>query len=162
MERAARPGPVARRVLAMRRGEKELFLMMRVQLADDGAAFATVQSLFVKGPVSAAAPAPQTCADHVVLAQDACKRLLAPALETEMRLESKKRADEAAIRIFTDNVRELLLAAPLGQKVVLAIDPGFRTGCKTVLLDRQGKLLHNDVVFPDRHAEEAKERFSAS
>ncbi len=147
------------RVLAMRRGEKELFLMMRVQLPDEGAAFAAVQSLFVKGPVSAAAPTPRTCADHVVLAvQDACKRLLAPAMETEMRLESKKRADQAAIRVFTDNVRELLLAAPLGQKVVMAIDPGFRTGCKTVLLDRQGKLLHNDVVFPDRHAEEAKEK----
>ena len=139
------------RVLAMRRGEKELFLMMRVQLPDEGTAFATVQSLFVKGkgPV----------ADQVVLAvQDACKRLLAPAMETEMRLEAKKRADEAAIRVFTDNLRELLLSAPLGQRAVLAIDPGFRTGCKTVLLDRQGKLLHNDVIFPDRHAEEAKEK----
>jgi uncharacterized protein len=81
-------------------------------------------------------------------------------METEMRLESKKRADEAAIRVFADNLRELLLAAPLGQKVVLAIDPGFRTGCKVVLLDRQGKLLHNDVVYPDRHAAEAKEKLA--
>jgi uncharacterized protein len=87
---------------------------------------------------------------------DACKRLLAPAMETEMRLESKKRADEAAIKVFTDNLRELLLSPPLGQRAVLAIDPGFRTGCKTVLLDRQGKLLHNDVIYPDRQAEEAK------
>ncbi|MBP7143484.1 MAG: helix-hairpin-helix domain-containing protein, partial [Opitutaceae bacterium] len=80
------------------------------------------------------------------------------AMETEMRLESKKRADEAAIRVFTDNLRELLLAAPLGQKAVMAIDPGFRTGCKVVMLDRQGKLLHNDVVYPDRHAVEAAEK----
>jgi uncharacterized protein len=139
------------RVLAMRRGEKEMFLMMRVQLPDESAAFATVQSLFVK--------AKNPAADQVVLAvQDACKRLLAPAMETEMRLESKKRADEAAIKVFSDNARELLLAAPLGQKAVLAIDPGFRTGCKTVLLDQQGKLLHNDVIYPDRQAEEAKEK----
>ncbi|MES2697114.1 MAG: Tex family protein [Verrucomicrobiota bacterium] len=141
------------RILAMRRGEKELFLMMRVTLPDESAAFATVQSLFIKGKSPAA--------DQVVLAvQDACKRLLAPAMETEMRLESKKRADEAAIKVFSDNARDLLLTAPLGQKAVMAIDPGFRTGCKTVLLDRQGKLLHNDVIFPDRHAEEAKEKLT--
>jgi uncharacterized protein len=139
------------RVLAMRRGEKEMFLMMRVQLPDEGTAFATVQSLFVK----AKSPA----ADQVALAvSDACKRLLAPAMETEMRLEAKKRADTAAIKVFADNARELLLAAPLGQRAVLAIDPGFRTGCKTVLLDRQGKLLHNDVIYPDREASEAKDK----
>ncbi|MBI5692896.1 MAG: RNA-binding transcriptional accessory protein [Verrucomicrobia bacterium] len=172
------------RILAMRRGEKELFLMLRVQLPEEGAAFAAVQALFVKGaaptPVGGATPprgpgasaggtppprvastsaAATTCTEQVVLAvQDACKRLLAPAMETEMRLDSKKRADEAAIKVFTDNLRELLLAAPLGQKAVLAIDPGFRTGCKTVLLDRQGKLLHNDVIFPDRDPLEAKEK----
>jgi uncharacterized protein len=146
------------RILAMRRGEKELCLMLRVQLPEEAAAFAAVQGLFVRGRTTGAAT-PATCADHVVLAvQDACRRLLAPAMETEMRLDSKKRADEAAIRVFTDNLRELLLAAPLGQKAVLAIDPGFRTGCKTVLLDRQGKLLHHDVVYPDRHAAEAKEK----
>ena len=139
------------RVLAMRRGEKELFLMLRVQLPDESAAFAAVQALFVRGRNPAA--------DQVVLAvQDACKRLLCPAMETEMRLESKKRADEAAIRVFAGNLRELLLAAPLGQRAVMAIDPGFRTGCKTVLLDRQGKLLHNDVVFPDRDPSEAREK----
>jgi uncharacterized protein len=141
------------RVLAMRRGEKEMFLMMRVQLPDESAAFAAVQSLFVRGKSPAA--------DQVVLAvQDACKRLLAPAMETEMRLESKKKADEAAIRVFTENLKELLLSAPLGQRAVLAIDPGFRTGCKVVLLDRQGKLLHNDVVYPDREAAEAKEKLT--
>jgi uncharacterized protein len=81
-------------------------------------------------------------------------------METEMRLESKKRADEAGIKVFADNLRELLLAAPLGQKAVMAIDPGFRTGCKVVLLDRQGKLLHNDVVYPDRHEDEAKSKLA--
>ena len=135
----------------MRRGEKELFLMLRVQLPDESAAFAAVQALFVK--------ARNPAADQVVLAvQDACKRLLCPAMETEMRLESKRRADEEAIRVFAGNVRELLLAAPLGQRAVMAIDPGFRTGCKTVLLDRQGKLLHNDVVFPDRDPAETREK----
>ena len=141
------------RVLAMRRGEKELFLMMRVQLPDETTAFATVQSLFVKGKSAAG--------DQVVLAvQDACKRLLCSAMETEMRLESKKRADEAAIKIFTANLRELLLSPPLGQRAVLAIDPGFRTGCKVVALDRQGKLLHNDVVYPDRQPAEAGEKIT--
>ena len=139
------------RVLAMRRGEKEGFLIMRITLADELTTVAEVEPLFVKNKSS--------CGEQVRLATaDACKRLLCPAIETEMRIESKKRADEAAIKVFTENLRELLLSAPLGQKAVMAIDPGFRTGCKTVLLDRQGKLLHNDVVYPDRHAEEAKEK----
>jgi uncharacterized protein len=159
------------RILAMRRGEKEMFLMMRITLPDETIAPAEVAPLFVKGPTTAAktaagaapasAAAHPTCADQVQLAvADACKRLLCPAMETEMRLESKKRADEAAIKVFADNVRELLLAAPLGQKAVMAIDPGFRTGCKVVLLDRQGKLLHNDVVYPDRHEAEAQEKLA--
>ena len=139
------------RVLAMRRGEKEGFLIMRITLADELTAQAEVEPLFVKNK--------STCGEQVRLAvADACKRLLGPAIETEMRIESKKRADEAAIKVFADNLRELLLAAPLGQKAVMAIDPGFRTGCKTVLLDRQGKLLHNDVIFPDRHPTESKEK----
>jgi len=139
------------RVLAMRRGEKELFLMMRITLPDEAAALAELEPMFVK--------APSSCGDQVRLAvQEAAKRLLFPAMETEMRLESKKRADEAAIKVFTENLRELLLAPPLGQKAVMAIDPGFRTGCKVVLLDRQGKLLHNDVIYPDRHGVEAKEK----
>ena len=152
--------PLARapshRVLAMRRGEKEMFLMMRVQLPDETDALAEIQGLFVK---PAQNPSQNRSADEVHAAVlDACKRLLAPAMETEMRLESKKRADDAAIRVFTDNLRELLLSPPLGQRAVMAIDPGFRTGCKTVVLDRQGKLLHNDVIYPDRAAEEAKEK----
>ncbi len=165
------------RILAMRRGEKETFLMMRITLPDEATAPAEVEPLFVKGGrVVPSAPSPATsahnpgglgitrptsCSDHVRLAvQDACKRLLCPAMETEMRLESKKRADEAGIKVFADNLRELLLAPPLGQKAVMAIDPGIRTGCKTVLLDRQGKLLHNDVVFPDRMEAEAKEKLT--
>lgn len=139
------------RVLAMRRGEQESMLIMRVTLPDDLAGLAEVEPLFVK--------AKNPVAEQVRLAVgDAVKRLLCPAMETEMRLESKKRADQDAIKIFTDNLRELLFAAPLGQKAVMAIDPGFRTGCKVVMLDRQGKLLHNDVVYPDRHAVEAKEK----
>ncbi len=139
------------RVLAMRRGEKESFVIMRITLPDELAGLAEIEPVFVKNKSS--------CGEQVRLAvADAFKRLLAPAIETEMRLESKKRADEAAIKVFASNLRELLLASPLGQKAVMAIDPGFRTGCKVVLLDRQGKLLHNDVVYPDRHAEKAKEK----
>jgi uncharacterized protein len=141
------------RVLAMRRGETESMLIMRVTLADELRAPAELEPLFVR--------AKNPAAEQVRLAvQDAAKRLLSPAMETEMRLESKKRADEVAIKVFADNLRELLFAAPLGQKAVLAIDPGFRTGCKVVLLDRQGKLLHNDVVYPDRHEAEAKEKLA--
>jgi uncharacterized protein len=165
------------RVLAMRRGEKELILMMRITV-DELAAIAEIAPLFVKGatggtrpPVlipepkrSDAVPAALSCGDHVRLAvQDSFKRLLAPAMETEMRLDAKKRADEVAIKVFAENLRELLLASPLGQKNVLAIDPGFRTGCKVVVLDRQGKLLHNDVVYPDQGAartDEAKEKLT--
>jgi len=143
------------RLLAMRRGEKELMLMMRITV-DETAALAEAEPLFVKGKGAAST--------QVRLAvQDAFKRLLAPAMETEMRLESKKKADETAIKVFADNLRELLLASPLGGKVMLAIDPGFRTGCKVVILDRQGKLLHNDVVYPDQgtvRTEEAKEKLS--
>jgi uncharacterized protein len=151
--------------------------MMRVTLPDEATAPAEIEPLFVRSKAAAAVPTASTklaigttaptllnsiaCADHVRLAvQDACKRLLCPAMETEMRLESKKRADEAGIKVFADNLRELLLAPPLGQKAVMAIDPGIRTGCKTVLLDRQGKLLHNDVVFPDRMEAEAKEKLT--
>lgn len=139
------------RVLAMRRGEKEGFLMMRVQLSDEDLAFAELQRLYVTDTGAAG--------QQVRLAsEDAAKRLIFPSLETEMRLDAKKRADADGIKVFAENLRELLLASPLGQKAVMAIDPGFRTGCKVVLLDRQGKLLHNDVIFPDRHATEAEEK----
>ncbi len=129
------------RMLAMRRGEQEGFLMLRIQPPEEEAIDA-LESLFVKMPG-------RPGSEQVRLAvHDSYKRLLGPAIEVEMRLESKKKADEAAIRVFAENLRELLLAPPLGRKNVLAIDPGFRTGCKVVCLDRQGKLLHHDVIFP--------------
>ncbi len=128
------------RLLAIRRGESEGFLMMRIAV-EENSALALLEPLFVKAKNSAA--------DQVRLAvQDSYKRLLGSAIEVELRMETKKRADAEAIRVFADNLRELLLASPLGNKNVLAIDPGFRTGCKVVCLDRQGKLLHNDVIYP--------------
>ena len=79
---------------------------------------------------------------------DAYKRLLRPSIETEFAAQSKARADEEAIRVFANNLRQLLLAPPLGQKRIMGIDPGFRTGCKAVCLDAQGNLLHNDTIYP--------------
>ena len=87
--------------------------------------------------------------DQVIMAmEDSYQRLLAPSLETDIRQEVKERADAEAIRVFAQNLHELLMAPPLGQKTVLAIDPGFRTGCKVVCLDPQGKLLHNTTIYP--------------
>lgn len=127
------------RVLAMRRGETEGFLMLEVG-PDETTALGMLDSHFVKNRGLAA--------DQVQLAvHDGYKRLLAPSMETEVRMELKKLADEAAITVFAQNLRELLLASPLGQKNTLALDPGYRTGCKTVVLDRQGKLLHHDVLY---------------
>ncbi len=128
------------RLLAIRRGEAEGFLMMRITPPEESV-LPLLEPLFVAGKGPAA--------EQVRLAvQDSYKRLLASAIEVELRMEAKKRADAEAIRVFADNLRELLLASPLGSKNVLAIDPGFRTGCKIVCLDRQGKLLHNDVIYP--------------
>ncbi|OYW30906.1 MAG: RNA-binding transcriptional accessory protein [Chthoniobacter sp. 12-60-6] len=127
------------RMLAIRRGEKEGFLLMRIQPAED-TAIKMLESLFVKGG--------NLCSDQMKLAcADSYKRLMSSSMETEARLESKKKADTEAVRVFADNLRELLLAAPLGQKRVLGIDPGFRTGCKVVVLDAQGQLLYNDVIY---------------
>jgi uncharacterized protein len=145
------------RLLAMRRAEKELFVMMRITLPDETLALAELERLVIK-PSTTAPSSPACAAQLRLVVADAFKRLLAPAMETEMRLESKKSADLAAIKVFADNIRELLLASPLGRKNVMAIDPGFRTGCKTVLLDRQGKLLHNDVIYPEMRAAEAKDK----
>jgi uncharacterized protein len=126
------------RVLAMRRGEKEGFLLLRVQPpAED--ALALLEGLFLQNDSPAA--------EQVRLAAaDSYKRLLGPAMETELRLITKQKADEEAVKVFAANLRELLLAAPLGQKRVLAIDPGFRTGCKLVCLDAQGRMLHYDTI----------------
>jgi uncharacterized protein len=134
------------RVLAMRRGETEGFLFTRI-VPPEAEALSILEALFVKN----ASPAGREVKTAV---HDAYKRLLGFAIEGEVRLITKKRADEEAIRVFTENLRELMLASPLGQKTVLAIDPGFRTGCKVVLLDRQGKLLANDVIYPEKSARE--------
>ena len=135
------------RVLAMRRGENEKVLTLLIAPPEEDA-LKLLEAQFIQGN----GPASDQVRDAV---HDSYKRLLCWSMETETRLETKKRADEAAIRVFTDNLRQLLLAPPLGQKNVLAIDPGFRTGCKVVCLDRQGKLLHNDTIFP-HFSEEGK------
>ncbi len=127
------------RMLAMRRGEKEGFLIMRIT-APEADAIRLLEGQFVKGST----PCAKQMGEAV---QDGYRRLLAPSMETEARLEAKKKADAEAVRVFADNLRELLLAAPLGQKRVMGVDPGFRTGCKIVCLDAQGKLLHNDVMY---------------
>ncbi|PWJ43736.1 Tex family protein [Sediminitomix flava] len=125
------------RVLAMRRAEKEMIISLNCS-PEEGDALFKLEDRFVHG------------SDQVRLAvRDAYKRLMKPSMETEVRLSSKKRADEEAINVFAENLRQLLLAAPLGQKSVLAIDPGFRTGCKVVCLDKQGKLLYNTAIFPN-------------
>ncbi len=128
------------RLLAMFRGEKEGFLSLSISPAKEEAVEA-LSGLFVKGSNEAS--------KQVAMAvEDSNGRLLGPSMETEVRAELKKRADAEAIRIFVENLRELLLAPPLGRKRVLALDPGFRTGCKLVCLDAQGKLLHDDVIYP--------------
>lgn len=137
------------RILAMRRGEKEEILTFRVLVPEDEAV-RILEPLFVKRTKAAS--------QQVKLAvQDSFKRLLGPSIETEIRLITKKRADEVAIGVFADNLRQLLLAPPLGQKSVLAIDPGFRTGCKVVYLDRQGKLLHTTAIYPHQGEKGAAE-----
>ena len=128
------------RLLAMFRGENEGVLSLTIA-PDKEEAQTLLSGLFVK--------AKNAAAEQVALAaEDSYTRLLGPSMETEVRAELKKRADTEAIRIFAENLRELLLAPPLGRKRVLALDPGFRTGCKLVCLDAQGKLLHDDVVYP--------------
>ena len=92
--------------------------------------------------------------------QDAYKRLLKPSIETEFAAQSKERADDEAIRVFAENLRQLLLASPLGQKRVMGIDPGFRTGCKVVCLDAQGNLLHNENIYPHPPVNQGKEAFA--
>ena len=128
------------RVLAMRRGENEAILKLETMPEEEGA-ISIIEGQFIKGNSAAA--------KQVKMAiQDSYKRLLGPAMETEIRSFSKEKADAEAIRVFAENARQLLLAAPMGQKNVLAIDPGFRTGCKVVCLDRQGKLLENTAIYP--------------
>lgn len=128
------------RVLAIRRGAHEGFLIFHIFPQEDEAV-AILEDRFVKNDGQAA--------EQVRLAlKDSYKRLLSLSMETEIRLEIKKRAEQEAIKVFAENLRNLLLSSPLGQKTILAIDPGYRTGCKVVCLDPQGKLMHNDTIYP--------------
>lgn len=130
------------RILAIRRGESEGIL--RVNIApDEDAVLERLDKRFLKGDNDNEAT--NYVADAV---EDAYKRLLKPSIETEFSSLSKEKADEEAIRVFAENLRQLLLAPPLGQKRVLGIDPGYRTGCKLVCLDAEGNLLHNETIYP--------------
>jgi len=128
------------RLLAMRRGENEGFLKVSVS-PDEEEALEMLEKQFVKGSYDVSG-------QMKIAIKDAYKRLLEPSIETEFKNSSKEKADEAAINVFADNLRQLLLAPPLGQKNVLAIDPGYRTGCKVVCLDGQGNLIHNETIYP--------------
>lgn len=128
------------RLLAMRRGESEGFLRVNITPEDDHC-LEKLERIFVKSDGESG--------DLVFEAmKDAYKRLLKPSIENEFASESKAKADTEAIRVFAENLRQLLLAPPLGQKRVLGVDPGFRTGCKVVCLDAQGNLLHNETIYP--------------
>ena len=137
------------RLLAVRRGEEEGILRVSIAPADD---YACLESLYRQYKRNNGA-----CWEQFQLAiDDAYKRLLKPSIELEFAKNSKQKADEEAIRVFADNLRQLLLAPPLGQKRVLGIDPGYRTGCKVVCLDAQGNLLHNETIYPHPPKNERK------
>lgn len=129
------------RLLAMRRGEAEGFLRVTISPANEEACLERVERPYVRRGTPAAAQMEMAVAD-------AYKRLLKPSMENEFAASSKLRADEEAIKVFAGNLKQLLLAPPLGQKRIMGIDPGFRTGCKVVCLDAQGNLLHNETIYP--------------
>lgn len=136
------------RLLAMRRGENEGFLRVSIS-PDDDRVLENLDRFFVKGN--------NQSSEHVALAvKDSYKRLIQPSIETEFAHLSKEKADVEAIKVFAENLKQLLLAPPLGQKRTLAIDPGYRTGCKVVCLDEQGNLLHNENIYPHKPQEEKK------
>lgn len=137
------------RVLAMFRGEKEGFLRLSVEPGKDEA-IESLEKMFLKSNNESAA-------QIKMAVEDSYKRLLQPSMETEMKAEARERADNKAIEVFVENIRQLLLSPPLGQKTVMAIDPGFRTGCKVVCLDRQGELLHNETIYPHPPQNEVKD-----
>ena len=140
------------RLLAIRRAEAEGLLKVSLS-PDDEACTEKLERQFVRSR--------NACGRQVAEAvQDAYKRLLKPSIETEFAAMSKERADEEAIRVFSENLRQLLLASPLGQKRVMGIDPGFRTGCKVVCLDAQGNLLHNENIYPHPPVSKPKEAFA--
>jgi Transcriptional accessory protein len=133
-------------MLALRRGEKEGFLKVSIEPDDDNC-IERLERQYIKGTSEASR--------HVLEAvKDGYKRLLKPSIETEFAASSKEAADVEAIRVFSQNLKQLLLSPPLGQKRVLAIDPGYRTGCKIVCLDAQGNLLHNETIYPHPPKEE--------
>ena len=137
------------RLLAVRRGEEEGFLRVSIAPADDDACLESLYRQYKRNNGA--------CWEQFQLAiDDAYKRLLKPSIESEFAKSSKLKADEEAIRVFADNLRQLLLAPPLGQKRVLGIDPGYRTGCKVVCLDAQGNLLHNETIYPHPPKNERK------
>lgn len=137
------------RVLAMFRGENEKLLKLKI-VPDNGAAIDMLNRIFIKNESEAA--------EQVEMAiEDSLKRLLMPSMETEIRNQVKEQADIGAIKVFAENLRQLLLAPPMGQKNVLAIDPGFRTGCKVVCLDKLGNLLHNETIYPHPPQNERKQ-----
>ena len=128
------------RILAVLRGFLEGFLRMSIAPGEEDALYA-IENLYVKNSLN-------SCVEQVKkAAKDAYRRLLLPSLETEFRTALKTKADEEAINVFAENLRQLLLSAPLGSKRILAIDPGYRTGCKVVCLDEKGTLLHNDLIY---------------
>jgi uncharacterized protein len=128
------------RILAMRRGEKEDFLNISIAPPEDNA-LKILQDIFVTGDQ-------EDAAEVKIALQDSYKRLLSRSMETEIRLATKNQADTEAIKVFSNNLRELLLSPPLGARRVMGLDPGFRTGCKLVCLDPQGKLEHHDTIYP--------------
>jgi protein Tex len=136
------------RLLAMRRGEQEGVLRLTIEPSAEKAV-EILGRIFIRGTGSASG--------HVALAvKDAYKRLLFPSIETEFRASSKEKADREAIDVFAENLKQLLLAPPLGQKRILAVDPGYRTGCKLVCLDAEGNLLHNETIYPHPPQNEGK------
>ena len=137
------------RILAIFRGETEKVLKVSVEVEEEKAV-EILEKIFVKGRNFSSSLVSKA-------ALDCFKRLIAPSMETEMRQIEKEKADREAIHVFAENLRQLLMAPPLGQKTVMAIDPGFRTGCKVVCLDRQGKLLHNETIYPHPPQNEARE-----
>ena len=128
------------RLLAMRRGEDESFLRLSIEVPDEVAVKILI-GLFIKGNTDSSEQVKEAL-------KDSWKRLLSSSMETELRNISKEKADIEAISVFADNLRQLLLSPPMGEKNVLALDPGYRTGCKLVCLDKQGNLLHNETIYP--------------
>ena len=137
------------RILAMRRGEKEDMLNLSIAPPEEEA-LKILEDLFVKGEQ-------QDSAEVRIAIQDSYRRLLSRSMETEIRLAVKERADIEAIRVFAENLRELLLAPPLGARRVMGIDPGYRTGCKLVCLDAQGKIVHYDTIYPHTSRKQGEE-----